>query len=58
MFYLMCSEAFGFRDGREWMVGYYVFKKPLGIILFALVYLVGVSAVMVQAIMGIPLIAG
>ena len=40
------------------LAGYYVFKKPLWIILFALVYLVAVSAIMVQAIMGIPLIAG
>lgn len=26
MFYLMCSESFGYNDGKEWCVGYFVMK--------------------------------
>lgn len=27
MFYLACSELFGYRDGEEWMVGHYLFAQ-------------------------------
>jgi cyclopropane-fatty-acyl-phospholipid synthase len=27
MFYLMCSESFGFNDGKDWCVGYFKMKK-------------------------------
>ena len=27
MFYLACSELFGFNDGNEWMVGHYLFRN-------------------------------
>ena len=27
MFYLACSELFGFREGQEWWVAHYLFSK-------------------------------
>jgi len=27
IFYLSCAELFGFREGREWWVSHYLFKK-------------------------------
>jgi cyclopropane-fatty-acyl-phospholipid synthase len=29
MFYLMCSECFGYDAGKEWVVGYFLMKKRL-----------------------------